>query len=268
MSNSRNCIGVIGVGVMGEALLAGLINSGATPTSICIADKRVERLVELQKKYGVNPSNIEGIAKDCDAILLVVKPQDMGDLLDQIAPAIPNTSLIVSIAAGKRTAFIEEKVKPGTAVIRVMPNTPTLVGKGMAAISGGRYASEVDIDFVTNFLAASGEVIVLAEELQDAVTATSGSGPAYFFYFVEEMIKGATALGLTEADATKLTIQTITGAAAMLNESGKSPTTLRENVTSPKGTTAAALESFASAKTGEIITAALKAARDRSQELA
>ena len=108
----------------------------------------------------------------------------------------------------------------------------------------------------------------MAEELQDAVTATSGSGPAYFFYFVEEMIKGAIALGLSEAAATKLTIQTITGAAAMLNESGKSPTTLRENVTSPKGTTAAALETFYQANTGEIISAALKAARDRSQELA
>jgi pyrroline-5-carboxylate reductase len=149
-----------------------------------------------------------------------------------------------------------------------MPNTPTLVGKGMAAISGGTHATESDIDFVTNFLASSGEVIVLDEELQDAVTATSGSGPAYFFYFVEEMIKGAIALGLSEAAATKLTIQTITGAAAMLNESGKSPTTLRENVTSPKGTTAAALETFYQANTGEIISAALKAARDRSQELA
>lgn len=253
---------------MGEALLAGVINSGIAASSICIADKRADRLNELQSKYGVNPSNIEAIAKECDVILLVVKPQDMGSLLDQIAPLIPATTLVVSIAAGKKIGFVEERVKPGTAVIRVMPNTPTLVGKGMAVISSGTCATEADIDFVTNFLAASGEVIVLVEELQDAVTATSGSGPAYFFYFVEEMIKGATALGLTEADATKLTIQTITGAAAMLNESGKTPTILRENVTSPKGTTAAALDFFSNAKTGEIIAAALKAARDRSRELA
>ncbi len=268
MRHSRNCIGVIGVGVMGEALLAGLINSGSAPSAICIADKRAERLSELQNKYGVTPSTIENIATDCDVILLVVKPQDMGALIETISPTIPATTLLVTFAAGKRSAFIEERVKPGTPVIRVMPNTPSLVGKGMAAISGGTHATESDIDFVTNFLASSSEVIVLAEELQDAVTATSGSGPAYFFYFVEEMIKGAIALGLSEAAATKLTIQTITGAAAMLNESGKSPTTLRENVTSPKGTTAAALETFYQANTGEIISAALKAARDRSQELA
>lgn len=268
MSNSRNCIGIVGVGVMGEALLAGVINSGSAPSTICIADKRAERLNELQSKYGVNPSDIAAIAGKCDVILLVVKPQDMGALVDEMAPLIPDTTLIVTIAAGKRTSFIEERVKPGTSVIRVMPNTPTLVGKGMAAISSGTHATEEDVDFVTNFLAACGEVIVLAEELQDAVTAVSGSGPAYFFYFVEEMVKAAIALGLSEFEASKLTIQTISGAAAMLNESGKSPTTLRENVTSPKGTTAAALASFTDAKTGEIIAAAMKAARDRSQELA
>jgi len=142
------------------------------------------------------------------------------------------------------------------------------LGRGMSAISAGRYAIEADIDFITNVLSASSEVIVVGEDLQDAVTATSGSGPAYFFYFVEAMIKGAMDLGLSEKDATTLTIQTINGAATMLNESGKTPTTLRENVTSPNGTTAAAISPFDQSETKEIIAKAMKAARDRSQELA
>ena len=141
-------------------------------------------------------------------------------------------------------------------------------GRGMAAISAGRYAIEADIDFITNVLSASSEVIVVDEGLQDAVTATSGSGPAYFFYFVEAMIQGAMDLGLSERDATTLTIQTINGAATMLNESGKSPKTLRENVTSPNGTTAAAIAAFNESGADEIIAKAMKAARDRSQELA
>ena len=149
-----------------------------------------------------------------------------------------------------------------------MPNTPVLLNKGMSAISVGPGVDSSVLEFTENFLNGCGKAIVIAENLQDAVTATSGSGPAYFFAFVEEMIKSSIALGLSEKEATALTIQTIVGAAAMLEESGKSPTTLRENVTSPNGTTAAALNKFSEAKLGEIISTAMKAARDRSQELA
>ena len=264
----RNCIGVIGIGIMGEALISGLLSAGYAGNSICIADKRTERVSEIAKKYGVSPSSLEKIAKDCDAILFVVKPQDMAVVLDEIGTKIPMSTLLVTFAAGKKTSFVENLVNDGTPVLRVMPNTPLLLGRGMSAISAGRYAIEADIDFITNVLSASSEVIVVSEELQDAVTATSGSGPAYFFYFVEAMIKGAMDLGLSEKDATTLTIQTINGAAAMLNESGKTPTTLRENVTSPNGTTAAAIASFENSGTREIIEKAMKAARDRSQELA
>lgn len=264
----RNCIGVIGVGIMGEALISGLLSAGYIGSSICIADKRAERVSEIAKKYGVSPSSPEKIATECDAILFVVKPQDMATVLDDIGSKIPMSTLLVSFAAGKKTSFVESRVMDGTPVLRVMPNTPLLLGRGMSAISAGRYAIEADIDFITNVLSASSEVIVVGEDLQDAVTATSGSGPAYFFYFVEAMIKGAMDLGLSEKDATTLTIQTINGAATMLNESGKTPTTLRENVTSPNGTTAAAIASFEQSEAKEIIAKAMKAARDRSQELA
>ena len=149
-----------------------------------------------------------------------------------------------------------------------MPNTPTLVGEGMAAVSLGAGVNAQQAEFVSGFLAATGKVIEVSEDLQDAVTATSGSGPAYFFRFVEAMVAGAKELGLSDEDATTLTVQTIVGAAKLLNESGKSATTLRENVTSPNGTTAAALASFETDHIGGVVAKAMKAARDRSQELA
>jgi pyrroline-5-carboxylate reductase len=149
-----------------------------------------------------------------------------------------------------------------------MPNTPTLVGEGMAAASMGVGVTAEQREFVLGFLGATGKVIEVKEELQDAVTATSGSGPAYFFAFVEAMVAGAKELGLSEQDATTLTIQTIVGAAKLLDESGKSATTLRENVTSPNGTTAAALASFGNENMNSMVAKAMKAARDRSQELA
>jgi len=153
-------------------------------------------------------------------------------------------------------------------VIRVMPNTPTMVGAGMAAASMGTGVTDAHKKFVLGFLAATGKVIEVSEDLQDAVTATSGSGPAYFFAFVEAMVAGAKELGLSQEDATTLTIQTIVGAAKLLDESGKSATTLRENVTSPNGTTAAALASFGSSDLNSMVAKAMKAASDRSQELA
>ena len=149
-----------------------------------------------------------------------------------------------------------------------MPNTPTLIGLGMAAISRGKSVNTEQAKFVSEFLATCGKVISIEENLQDAVTALSGSGPAYFFAFVEEMIKSGISLGLSSDQATTLAIQTMVGSAAMLEQSGKSATTLRENVTSPNGTTAAALQVFSDSNLGAIVTKAMTAARDRSQELA
>jgi pyrroline-5-carboxylate reductase len=192
----------------------------------------------------------------------------MAGVLEEIKGSINPSAVVITFAAGKTISFISNALGTGNPVVRVMPNTPTMVGAGMAAASMGVGVTAAHKQFVLGFLAATGKVIEVAEELQDAVTATSGSGPAYFFAFVEAMVAGAKELGLSEQDATTLTVQTIVGAAKLLDESGKSATTLRENVTSPNGTTAAALASFASSELNSMVAKAMKAASDRSQELA
>ena len=266
--NQQSKVAVIGAGVMGEALIAALISSGVNPDRITISEKREERAQELISKYSIKEAPLASNVADAQALLLVVKPQDMASVLDEIKSSINPSSVVITFAAGKTISFISNGLGTGNPVVRVMPNTPTLVGKGMAAASIGSGVTPEQRDFVLGFLAATGKVIEVNEDLQDAVTATSGSGPAYFFAFVEAMIAGAKELGLSEQEATTLTIQTIVGAAKLLDESGKSATTLRENVTSPNGTTAAALASFGSDNLNSMVAQAMKAARDRSQELA
>ena len=266
--DQQSKVAVIGAGVMGEALIAALISSGVKPDHITISEKREDRAQELISKYSIKAASLTANVSDADALLLVVKPQDMASVLEEIKGAINPKAVVVTFAAGKTISFISNGLGTGNPVVRVMPNTPTLVGKGMAAASIGAGVTDAQRDFVLGFLAATGKVIEVSEDLQDAVTATSGSGPAYFFAFVEAMVAGAKELGLTEKDATTLTVQTIVGAAKLLEESGKSATTLRENVTSPNGTTAAALTSFGDDKLNSIVAKAMKAARDRSQELA
>lgn len=261
-------VGVIGAGVMGEALISALIASGVAPASITISEKREDRVRELVSRYGVSHSDLAANLAKSDAILLVVKPQDMSVVLDEIKSSIRPETLVVSFAAGKHIEFISARLGGLNPVIRVMPNTPTLVGEGMAAISIGPGVSSSQSEFVREFLGATGRVVVVDEELQDAVTAVSGSGPAYFFYFVESMVKAGTELGLSNDVATELTVQTIIGAAKLLATSNKSATTLRENVTSPNGTTAAAIASFNASDLALIVKKAMTAARDRSQELA
>jgi len=261
-------VGVIGAGVMGEALIAALISYGVKPELITISEKRKDRVDELINHYGINSANIEHNVHSAQVLLLVVKPQDIDTVLKEIKESINPQTLVISFAAGRRISSIAKGLGTGNPIVRVMPNTPTLVGAGMAAISLGDGVSTDYADFVVGFLEATGKVVVLPEDLQDAVTATSGSGPAYFFRFIEAMIDGAQDLGLSKEVATTLTIQTMLGAAKLLEESGKSASTLRENVTSPNGTTAAALKSFDSDQFSLIVATAMKAARDRSQELA
>jgi pyrroline-5-carboxylate reductase len=261
-------IGVIGAGVMGEALIGALIASGIAPSSITISEKRADRASELVNRYGVSHDDLANIVGGSDALLLVVKPQDMAIALDEIKNFIRPETLVISFAAGKRIEFVSAHLGGLNPIIRVMPNTPTLVGEGMAAMSIGPGVSAVQSEFVRQFLDATGRVIVVAEELQNAVTAVSGSGPAYFFYFVESMVKAGNELGLSHEVATELTVQTIVGAAKLLATSGKSATTLRENVTSPNGVTAVAIAAFDAANLELIVRNAMIAARDRSEELA
>ncbi len=266
--NQQSKVAVIGAGVMGEALIVALISSGVNSNRITISEKREDRAQELIAKYSINSAELASNVANADALLLVVKPQDMGSVLEEIKGSINPEAVVITFAAGKTISFISNGLGTSNPVVRVMPNTPTLVGAGMAAASMGAGVTAAQRDFVLGFLGATGKVIEVSEDLQDAVTATSGSGPAYFFAFVEAMVAGAKDLGLSQEDATTLTVQTIVGAAKLLDESGKSATTLRENVTSPNGTTAAALASFASADLNSMVAKAMKAARDRSQELA
>lgn len=268
LSKSKYQVGLIGVGVMGEALISGLVSSRFPKAQIVFTEKRADRAREISSKYGAREVDLTELTKSSDVILLVVKPQDLEQLLVSIEADLNKSATLVSFAAGKTTDFVSKIVGPNISIIRVMPNTPTLIGLGMAAISLGKSVNTEQAKFVSEFLATCGKVISIEENLQDAVTALSGSGPAYFFAFVEEMIKSGISLGLSSDQATTLAIQTMVGSAAMLEQSGKSATTLRENVTSPNGTTAAALQVFSDSNLGAIVTKAMTAARDRSQELA
>jgi pyrroline-5-carboxylate reductase len=259
---------ILGAGVMGETLLSGLVRAGRRVDDLLVGEKRPERARELEERYGVRVvSNIEA-AKLADTVAVVVKPQDMGDLLTEISSFLRPGQLLVSLAAGITTSFIEAHVPEGVAVVRVMPNTPALVDEGMAAISPGSHCDETHLAEAESLLASTGRVIRVPEKQQDAVTAISGSGPAYIFFVVESMIEAGVHLGLPRATATELVIQTLVGSAKMLRETGTHPTVLREQVTSPGGTTAAALRELEIHRVRAAFLAAMEAARDRSRSLA
>jgi pyrroline-5-carboxylate reductase len=200
--------------------------------------------------------------------VFVVKPQDMGALCDEIAPHVRPGALVVSLAAGITTEFLESHLPQGCPVVRVMPNTPALVDQGMAALAPGVHCDQEHLVEARQLLEAVGRVVVLDEKHLDAVTAISGSGPAYFFYIVEAMIEAGVFLGLPRSTATELVVQTCYGAATMLRETGEHPSVLREQVTSPGGTTVAALRTLDDHKVRAAFISALEAARDRSHELA
>jgi pyrroline-5-carboxylate reductase len=259
---------ILGAGVMGETLLSGLVRAGRRVDNLLIGEKRPERARELEERYGVAVhSNVEATRK-AETIAVVVKPQDMEDLLAEIASELKPGQLVVSLAAGITTAFIEARVPDGVAVVRVMPNTPALVDEGMAAISPGSHCDDTHLAEAESLMASTGKVMRIPERQMDAVTAISGSGPAYIFFVVESMIEAGVHLGLPRATATELVVQTVVGSAHMLRETGTHPAVLREQVTSPGGTTAAALRELEIHKVRAAFLAAMEAARDRSRALA
>ena len=259
---------ILGAGVMGETLLSGLIRAGRPVSDLLVGEKRPERAQELTERYGVSVVSNLDATKGADTLALVVKPQDMGGLLDEIGSSVRPGQLVVSLAAGITTSFIESRVPDGVAVVRVMPNTPALVDEGMAAISPGSHCDDQHLAEAESLLASVGRVVRIPERQQDAVTAISGSGPAYIFFVVESMIEAGVHLGLPRATASDLVIQTLVGSAKMLRETGTHPTVLREQVTSPGGTTASALRELEVHKVRAAFLAAMEAARDRSRELA
>ena len=261
-------LAILGAGVMGETVLSGLLRAGWHADQIVATDRRLERQHELTARYGIKMlENTEAVA-EAETVILVVKPQDMSDLLSEIAESIKPGTLVVSLAAGVDTTFIESRLPEGVAVVRVMPNTPAQVDEGMAAISPGSHSTQDHLDRVTEILSATGRVITVPERYQDAVTAISGTGPAYLFFVVEAMIEAGVHLGLPRDTATELVVQTMLGSAKLLRETGEHPTVLRERVTSPGGTTAAAVRQLEDHKVRAAFLRAMEAARDRSRELA
>lgn len=258
---------VIGAGVMGETVIGGLVRSGWAPNRITAVDRYQPRLDEIRERYGVGSADLTTAVQGADTIVVVVKPQDAGALLPQVAQAMRSDAVVVSLCAGITLSTIEQSLPEGAAVVRVMPNTPAQVAAGMSAVSGGQSASATQVDAVTELLRPLGEVVVVPEKYLDAVTALSGSGPAYIFLVTEAMIDAGVLLGLPRDIATTLVKQTVYGSAKLMTETGDHPTTLRERVTSPGGTTAAALRELEAHGLRSAFVAAAEAARNRSQEL-
>lgn len=261
-------VAIIGAGVMGETLLSGMLRAGRRPEQITISDRSADRLAQMGSTYGVAvPRAAEAVA-GASTVVLAVKPQDMDTVLEQIRDHLQPGAVVVSIAAGITTAHLEERLPEGTPVVRVMPNTPSLVDEGMAAVSGGIHCDAHHMWVAQDLMRSCGRVVTVAEDQQDAVTAISGSGPAYIFYVVEAMTEAGVLLGLPRATATELVVQTLYGAATMLKETGEHPTVLRERVSSPGGTTIAALRELDDHKVRAAFLTAIEAAARRSAELA
>ncbi len=266
LKNKKICF--LGSGNITEAIISGLIYSNKKiRKNIISTDIRKERLEYISKKFGVNiiSDNINAI-RNSDIIIIAVKPQQIEDLLKEISGKIQPSQLVISVAAGITTKYIE-KFLDKVPVIRTMPNTPVLVKEGMIVYCKGKYAKEIHENLVKELFSSVGLVISLKEKFFNAVTAVSGSGPAYVFYLAETLIKSAEKLGLDKKTAKILTIQTILGAAKLMKNSFDEPEILRKKVTSPGGTTEQAIKVFEKNNFCKIIEFALKSALKRAKQL-
>jgi pyrroline-5-carboxylate reductase len=260
-------IAILGGGKIGEALLSGMLRGERGPADLVVSEKHPERSAYLAKTYGVQVTDVAAAVKQATTLLIAVKPQDIDTLLTEIAEVIEARHVVVSVAAGVTTRHIERALPEGIAVVRCMPNTPALVDQAMTAVAGGAYAGDEHLAVAESLLGAVGRVVRVPESQLDAVTALSGSGPAYFFYLVEAMIDAGILLGLPRALAAELIVQTAIGSATMLRDSGEHPVQLREAVTSPGGTTIAAIRELEVHGVRAALLAAIEAAARRSREL-
>ncbi len=269
MKKKRSEIGVIGCGNMGSALIRGMVESEHFPSRGIIAwDPDTGKLNRLVQKYEIQAASSDADAANARIVLLAVKPQQMGQVIAEIKPKLTRSSLLISIAAGIPTVWIEKRVAVGVPVVRVMPNTPASVRKGVSAITRGRAATSNHIRKAEKVFSAVGdEVVQIKESQMDAVTAISGSGPAYFFYLMEAMIHEARQMHIDEAVARRLVLETAAGAAKLAKESEEDPSVLRKRVTSKGGTTEAAIKQFDKAGLNRIIYAGIRAAARRAKEL-
>jgi pyrroline-5-carboxylate reductase len=259
-------IAILGTGKMGEALLSGLLKAEWPAAEVAVVVRRPARAEELRAGYGVAVLTAAEAAEKAETLVLSVKPQDMGRMLDEIAGLVAPSQLVISIAAGITTSFIERRFTAEVPVVRVMSNTPALVDEAMSVISAGSFAAEEHLRHAEELFAPLGQVIRIPEYLQDAATALSGSGPAYVFYLVEAMVDAGVLLGMPRQTALEMVTQTVYGAATMLRE-GDHPVILRDAVTSPAGTTIAAIRELEKHGVRAAFLAAIEAARDRGREL-
>ncbi len=263
-------VGFIGGGNMAEALLRGLLDAGSKPQSVVVGEPLGKRRAQLRRRYGIvaTKSNLD-VARVSKVLVLAVKPQVMREVLAGMTQAVEREHLIVSIAAGVRLATIEQALGTRCRVVRVMPNTPCLVGRGMSVLCRGSHATAADLRTAKQLFANVGAVETIEEEDKlDAVTGLSGSGPAYVYYFVEALIEGAVSAGLERELARILAYETVAGAAEMLCQTGAEPAELRAAVSSPGGTTLAGLGRLDRGKFVATVAAAVLSAAKRSEELA
>lgn len=265
-------IAVIGAGNIGEALISGLVNSGVNPETITATNRTEARREELTQRYGVitTDDNVEAVT-DAEVCFLCVKPYAIAEMIEELSDAIAandTSTVLVSMAAGVTLDAMSEAVSSaGTPLARVMPNTPMQVGKGVCVVSFGRFVEEDQRELVTDLLGATGEVVVVPEKLIDAASAISGSGPAYFFMIAEALVDSAVSLGLPRETATALATATAEGAGAMLAHSGKTPVELRASVSSPAGTTVAAIRELEESGVRGAFYRATEAATSRAGEI-
>jgi pyrroline-5-carboxylate reductase len=260
-------IAILGTGKMGEALLSGLLRAGRSPSDVAVVVRREARADELRAAYGVPVVTAEEAAKNAATLVVAVKPQDMGRMLDEIAGLVTASQLVISVAAGITTSFIEQRFPVEVPVVRVTTNTPVLVDEAMSLISAGSFASESHLRIAEEMLIPVGKVQRIPEYQQDAATALAGSGPAYVYYLVEAMVDAGVLVGMPRRTALELVSQAVYGAATMVRDSGEHPVLLREAVTSPGGTTIAAIRELESHGVRGAVFAAIEAARNRGREL-
>jgi len=262
-------IAFIGCGNMGSALISGILSSGfVNRDSLIATDIRPERLdyIRAKEEISTTRNNREAVQKS-DVIVLAVKPQVVDEVLSEIKAVVTEDKVIISIAAGITTAYIEEGIGKKVPVVRVMPNTPVLVKMGASAISPGKYAGEEEEAIAEQMMSKVGIVTKVPENMLDVITALSGSGPAYIFYIIESLVGAGIEMGLSEDDARTLVNHTVLGAARMVMETGESPQVLRARVTSPGGTTEAALKHLDTKGFQKILIDAVKKAAKRAKEL-
>jgi len=259
-------IAVLGAGTIGEALLAGLLRAGHDSTELLFTERYPQRRAEVEARYGVIAVDPATAAEQADVLVVAVKPQDIDALLDELT-TVRAGAVVVSLCAGLPTVLFERRLPTGTPVVRVMPNSPMVIGEAMSALSAGLHAQEQHMELVAQLMGAVGRVVRVPESQQDAVTALSGSGPAYVFLMVEAMIDAGVHLGVPRAVAAELATQSAVGAATMLRDTQTHPALLREAVTSPGGTTSAGVRALEEHGMRAAFFAAIAAAHDRSVQL-